>query len=88
MVRYYTIEWCPTKETSKPKPFHRVNKVILNKPTGDTGKDAKEALNMFISNFGGLHKNTIFKIKEFNENGQIGEDIVPQEEAIVPEIKK
>lgn len=87
MVRYYIIEWCPTKELNRNNNFHRINKVILNKPTGNVSIDAKEALNMFIKNFGGLHKNTIFKIKEFNENGQIGEDIVPQKEAIIPEKK-
>jgi hypothetical protein len=47
--------------------------------------DAKSALNLFLSQYGGLKKNTIIKIIEMDENGQIGEDIIPiDNNSIVP----
>lgn len=83
MTRNYNIEWYKTKERN---PIHRNTFIQLSKPTGQTNIDAKAALNIFISNNGNLNKNTIVKIIEMDENGQIGEDIVPtdNENAIVP----
>ena len=80
MVRYYMIEWYSNKDN-----IHRTNKVVINNPTGETSKDAQHALDLFIKGFGNLKKNTVVKIQEFGEEGQIGEDIVPQgETSIVP----
>ena len=86
MTRSYEIEWYPTKE-EKRNPFHRHNTILLNNPTGTTAIDAKNALNSFCQNFGGLNKNTIVRIRELGAGGkQIGEDIIPVEgSSIVPE---
>ena len=82
MIRNYNIVWYPTKDGEK---FTRQTFIRLSKPIGKTAVDAKAALNIFISQFGGLKKNTIVKIIEMDENGQIGEDIIPTEKsAIVP----
>ena len=87
MIRNYEFTWHPTKESKYGKePTIRVNMVKLSNAIGVTGIDAKTALNIFTKTFGNLNKNTIVTIKEFDENGQIGEDIVPaaDENAIVP----
>ena len=83
MIRKYNIEWYPTKERN---PINRHTFIQLTKPIGDTAVDAKAALNIFCANNGNLKKNTIVKIIEMDENGQIGEDIVPTEgeNAIIP----
>ena len=83
MIRNYNIEWYPTRDGIELK---RQTFIRLSKPTGHTNVDAKAALNIFISQFGNLKKNTIIKIKEMDENGQIGEDIIPtdNENAIIP----
>ena len=74
MTRNYNIEWYPTKDGEN---FRRETFIKLSKPIGSTSHDAKAALNIFISQFGNLKKNTIIKIIEMDENGQIGEDIIP-----------
>lgn len=83
MIRNYNIEWYPTKERN---PIHRNTFIQLSNPKGETAKDAKAALGVFISTNGNLKKNTIVKIIEMDENGQIGEDIIPTdgENAIIP----
>ena len=90
MKRSYSFEWYPTKDTKYGKtPIHRTCTILLSNPLGETEIDAKAALAIFMRSFGNLRKNTIVKIKEFGENGQIGEDIVPSdvEGAIIPERK-
>lgn len=54
--------------------------------TKDTSVDAKMALQIFIRQNGNLNKVEVIKIREFNEHGQIGEDITPsdKEDAIIP----
>ena len=82
MIRNYNITWYPTKEGEK---MTRETFIKLSKPSGDTSHDAKAALNIFISQFGNIKKNTIVKIIEMDENGQIGEDIIPMTEtSIIP----
>ena len=81
MTRYYMIEWYPKKNC-----IARINKITINEPTGRTDIDAKTAVDLFVHSFGNLKKNNIVCIKEFDENGQIGEDIKPTEgeNAIIP----
>ena len=87
-VRYFEIEWYDNKDLRNGQPTFRHNKVTVSKPTGHVEIDAQIALNIFISSFGNLKKNTIVKIKEFDECGnQIGEDITPSDSAIIP-VKK
>lgn len=83
MTRDYNIEWYVTKERN---PINRHSFIHLSKPTGKTEIDAKAALGVFINTNGNLKKNTIVRIKEMDEHGQIGEDIVPTEgkNAIIP----
>ena len=82
MIRNYNIEWYPTRDGIE---FKRSSFIRLSKPIGKTEHDAKAAVNIFTSQFGNLKKNTIVKIIEMDENGQIGEDIVPIDgNSIVP----
>ena len=85
MIRNYNIEWYPTKDGIE---FKRSTFIRLSKPTGRTEYDAKAAVGIFTASHGNLKKNTIIKIIEMDENGQIGEDIVPTDgSSIIPEKK-
>ena len=85
MIRNYNIEWYPTKDG---KDFKRQTFIRLSRPTGHTDIDAKAAVGIFTASCGNLKKNTIIKIVEMDENGQIGEDIVPTEgSSMIPEKK-
>lgn len=88
MKRFYAIEWYPTKEKKYGgTPVIRITVLALANPTGRVEFDAKNALALFAKSCGNLKKNTIIKIKEFDENRvQIGEDIVPtsDENSIIP----
>lgn len=80
MTRMYCITWYPTRDGDNMK---RDTFIKLSKPTGQTNYDAKAALNIFISKFGNIKKNTIIKIIEMDENGQIGEPITPMEDSTI-----
>ena len=86
MKRQYNFEWYETKMAKYGDPIIRHSIIDLSHPTGKTEIDAKKALSIFMAVNGNLKKNTIVRIKEMDENGQIGEDIVPSEgeNAIVP----
>ena len=87
MVRSYRIEWNEIKaKTYGDKPFIKHTLIKLSNPTGNTAVDAKAALNIFTTSISNLKKANIIRIQEMDENGQIGEDIVPAdtENAIVP----
>ena len=82
MIRNYNITWYPTRDGER---LSRDTFIRLSKPTGKTEIDAKAAVGIFTASCGNLKKNTIVKIVEMDENGQIGEDIVPTDnEAIIP----
>lgn len=84
MTRYYIIKW-HEKNTKWSKPIERYNRINIQNPTGKVEVDAKKAVEIFIRGFGNLKQNTILSIKEFDENGQIGEDIIPTDgSTIVP----
>lgn len=80
MTRMYCITWYPTRDGDN---MRRDTFIKLSKPTGQTNYDAKAALNIFISKFGNIKKNTIIKIIEMDENGQIGEPITPMEDSTI-----
>jgi len=87
MKRSYSIEWYNKSENKyRKEPIIRTHTLVLSKPIGKTAVDAKTALNIFIKTFGNLNKNEVVRIKEFGENGQIGEDIVPSAtgDSIIP----
>lgn len=74
MKRSYLITWF------KNGYHESVRETLVNipKPTGKTSKDAKAALDIFMTYNGSLKKNTIVSIKELDENKkQIGKDITP-----------
>lgn len=85
MIRNYSIEWYPTRDG---EDFKRSTFIKLGRPCGKVEVDAKAALNIFISQFGNLKKNTIIRIKEMDENGQIGDDIVPTEDSNILPIRR
>ena len=85
MRRIYAIRWYPTKETDK---MQRTTLVNIDTNTNDVSINGKRAVNLFVSSCGNLKKNTIIWIKELDEEGnQIGEDIVPAEDGIIPEVR-
>ena len=85
MTRNYAFEWYETKTARYGNPDVRHTLISLSNPSGKTEFDAKRAVEIFTAKNGNLKKNTIICIKEMDENGQIGEDIVPQEDSsIVP----
>ena len=80
MKRYYLITWFENKNK-----IERTNKIVLGHPRGKVEVDAQAAADLFVKSFGNLKKNTIISIKEFDENdNQIGEDIKPSVDAVVP----
>ena len=84
MTRYYIIKWCENT-TKWGKNIERYNKIVIQNPTGKVEIDAKKAVEIFIRGFGNLKQNSILSIKEFDENEQIGEDIIPADgSTIVP----
>ena len=88
-IRYFEIEWYDNRDFKYGTPTFRKNKISVSKPSGEIGIDAQIALNIFMSNFGNLKKNTIVRIRELDKNGeQIGEDITPSDSAIIPVGKK
>ena len=86
MKRTYEFNWYVTKDAKYGKtPITRKTMIELANPKGETSVDAKDALSLFTRGFGNLKQNTIVSIKEFGEDGQIGEDIIPSEEnSIIP----
>ena len=84
-IRYYIFKWIPIELKRWGKNVPRTSKISLPDPSYETAKDCKRALQLFIVRNGNLTKNQIISIKEFNQDGQIGEDIVPEEDnSIVP----
>lgn len=77
--RYYIITWFDNKNK-----IERTNRIDLGHTTGKVEIDARRATDLFVKAFGNLNKNTIISIKEFDENGQIGEDIKPSGRAVIP----
>lgn len=87
MTRIYRIEWNENKAKNYGnQPLIKHTLITLSNPTGNTAVDAKAALNIFATSVSNLKKANIIRIQEMDENGQIGEDIVPAEteNAIVP----
>jgi len=84
MIRNYRIEWFKNEKYREPMKRHSFIKVTS--ASGKVEKDAKQALELFVSEFGSLKYNTIVKIQELDENmEQIGEDIIPQDDvSIIP----
>lgn len=84
MKRLFSFKWY--ENVRYGSPMERTNVVTVVKPTGDIGKDAKTATDLFCSSFGNLKRNTIVSIQEVNDKGEsIGEPITPTEEnAIIP----
>lgn len=92
--RRFVITWYVTKEAKFRKPVERNNEIIIDKPSADAGMDAKLALNKFIRVFGGLNKNTIVQIQEYEQSEDglwypTGEPIKPMDDStIVPTTHK
>ena len=90
MSRQFKIKWYVTKEAKFRAPIERCNVITIPNPSTDTGVDAKLALNKFMRVFGGLNKNTVVEIQEFEiaEDGSeklVGEPITPSDDtAIIP----
>lgn len=83
MKRTFNFKWY--ENTRYGAPIERTNSVMVA-GTGDIGRDAKTATDVFCKSFGNLKKNTIISIQELNKKGEpIGEPIIPTDEnSIVP----
>ena len=88
MTRYYIFKWYEKTTHWEKENIIRYNRINIPNPTGKVEIDAKKAVEYFIRGFGNLKQNTILSIKEFDENGQIGEDIIPAAENTIVPIKK
>jgi hypothetical protein len=84
MMRKYLITYKELKKYGSGDPLHRT--VIVSKVSGDTAKDAKAALGVFIASTGTLKRNEIISIQELGpDNKPFGEPIVPMgENSIIP----
>ena len=86
-MRKFSISWQEKQKFGEPSI--RTSNITLSKPSGDIGHDAKAALNIFCSRFGGLHKVDIYSIQEVDkENNPIGEVIKPTGESSVVPVSK
>ena len=83
MVRRFSFKWY--KNEKYREPMERINSITVVDAPEDTGLAAKTAVNLFEENFGSLRYNTIISIQEYNDEGFIGEPIVPDtENTILP----
>lgn len=86
MKRIFNFKW--HENTRYSTPIERINSVMIA-GTGDTGRDAKTATELFCKSFGNLKKNTILSIQEIDEKGKaIGEPIIPTEENSIVPVKR
>ena len=81
-----TFKIAYTKINKHNKVILRNSTVSISNPTGDLGRDAHSALNLFISSIGSLKKYDVLEIQELNNEGNpIGEPIKPMgDSSIVP----
>ena len=86
MNRHFSFKWY--KNEKYRKPMERVNSVTVTEAPADTGLAAKAATSLFTKSFGSLKTNTIISIQEYNEDGPIGDPIVPSNENDIVPIKK
>ena len=83
MVRNFSFKWYKNEKYGKPTV--RTNSITVSNASADTGHAAKAATDIFCKTFGNLKVNTIESIQEYNENGPVGEPIVPNEDtSIIP----
>lgn len=86
MNRHFSFKWY--KNERYREPMERVNSVTVTDAPMDTALAAKSAVSLFTRNFGSLKANTIVLIQEYNEDGPIGEPIVPSDENDIVPVKK
>lgn len=85
-MRKFEVTWYSKKDKAK---IERHNTVMVSKPNGDIGKDAKAASEIFCATFGSLKKNEIVKLQEIDDAGApIGEPITPMEDSSVVPVRK
>lgn len=79
MAKNYNIQWYKNEKYGTP----------ITRTTAVETIDAKTAVDIFTKNCGNLKKVTIVSIQEFNENGNVGEPILPVDgTSIVPTAHK
>ena len=83
-MRNFIITYAPIQKFGKM--VTRNTKIIVSKPAGNIGIDAKAAVGIFINSIGSLKKNKIIEIQEIDENNKpIGEVIKPMNNtSIIP----
>lgn len=86
MVRNFSFKWYKNEKYGKPTV--RTNSITVSNASADTGHAAKAATDIFCKTFGNLKVNTIESIQEYNENGPVGELIIPSKDNVTVPIKK
>lgn len=83
MVRNFSFKWY--KNEKYGKKVLRTNSITVSNASSEVGEAAKAATDLFCKTFGNLKRNTIMSIQEYNEDGPVGEPIVPTDgSSIVP----
>ena len=86
MIRHFSFKWY--KNERYREPVERVNSITVSNASADTAQAAKAATEIFTKNFGSLKQNTIISIQEYNEDGPVGEPIIPSDETNIVPLKK
>ena len=86
MNRHFSFKWY--KNEKYREPMERINSVTVTDAPTDTALAAKTAVALFTRNFGSLKANTIVSIQEYNENGPVGELIIPSDDTDIVPVKK
>lgn len=86
MNRHFSFKWY--KNERYREPMERVNSVTVTDAPMDTALAAKTAVTLFTRNFGSLKANTIVSIQEYNEDGPVGDPIIPSDDTDIIPVKR
>lgn len=86
MNRQFSIKW--HKNEKYREPMERTNSVTVTNASADIGMAAKAAVELFTKSFGSLKYNTIVSMQEYNDEGPVGEPIVPDADNNIVPMKK
>ena len=86
MVRKFSFKWY--KNEKYGKKVLRTNSITVSNASSEVGEAAKAATDIFCKTFGNLKVNTIDSIQEYNDDGPVGELIIPSAENVTVPIKK
>ena len=86
MVRNFSFKWY--KNEKYREPIERANSITVSDAPADTALAARSATELFVKSFGSLRYNTIVSIQEYNDEGPVGEPIIPSDDNSIVPLKK